>query len=523
MSRRQPVHVSDASPNRSRAHQRFSGQVITPWMLSTHENRFSADVIVIGSGAGGATVAATIAESGKQVILLEEGPGYQAHEYSGNFSGMTSEIMRNGGATVIMGRGPIAYLEGRVLGGSTVLNGGMCWRTPEAVLNAWESRGLDRLAPKRFDPYFEMIEEVINARYQNVGSEGENNHLFRRGAESLGWALQRNKRNQVHCVGTNDCVSGCPTGAKQSTARTWIPRFLKAGGLVITHAQARRIIHRHRKVRGVQVRLMHPMGARRMFVEAPRVVVSCGAVQTPLLLQRSKVTKNPHLGRHFTVHPNAKVAALFDQPVESLRGTHQAWQCTEFHEEGLLLAPGGVPLSVISQCFPLLGSDLTEQMRIAPYIATGGILVDDSVEGYVKAGPFGLDLVRYDISDHDQERFIRGVQLLAQLYFAAGARRVYTPFNAAPALDHPSQISRLTQLRPRVEDTEYFTAHLMGTCRMSARESEGVVDPHGSLWGMDGLFVADASVMPGTIGVNPQVTIMALARLIGESIADGAR
>ena len=511
------------SPSRHNVVDTYSGQVITPWMLSERDQRFSADVIVIGSGAGGATVAATVAESGKRVILLEEGPGYQAREYSGNFSGMTSEIMRNGGATVIMGRGPIAYLEGRVLGGSTVLNGGMCWRTPEEVLSEWAGRGLDHVSPRRIEPYFEMIEEVINARYQDVGSEGENNQLFRKGAESLGWQLQRNKRNQVHCVGTNDCVSGCPTGAKQSTAQTWIPRLLSAGGIVMTHAHVRRVLHRHHKVTGVQVKLMHPLGARRITVEAPRVVVACGAVQTPLLLQRSKVSKNPHLGRHFTVHPNAKVAALFDHRVDSLRGTHQAWQCTEFHEEGLLLAPGGVPLSVISQCFPMLGSDLTEQMRLAPYIATGGILVDDSVEGYVKAGPFGLDLVRYDISDQDQDRFVKGVQRLAQLYFAAGARRVYTPFAEISALDHPSQVSRLSQLRPQVEHTEYFTAHLMGTCRMSARESEGVVDPQGSLWGVDGLFVADASVMPGTIGVNPQVTIMALARLIGEAIADGAR
>ena len=228
MSKHYAVETSNSvSSDAMRSHQ-FSGQIVTPRMLSPSEDRMSADVIVIGSGAGGATVAATVAESGKRVILLEEGPGYQSREYSGNFSGMTSEIMRNGGATVIMGRGPIAYLEGKVLGGSTVLNGGMCWRTPEHILDEWKSRGLEHLSPRLIEPYFEMIEEVINARYQDVGSEGENNHLFRRGAEALGWELQRNKRNQVHCVGTNDCVSGCPTGAKQSTAQTWIPRFLKA-------------------------------------------------------------------------------------------------------------------------------------------------------------------------------------------------------------------------------------------------------------------------------------------------------
>ena len=511
----------DADDQRISPHYN-KGEVLTPMTLGDNEDRLSCDVIVIGSGAGGATAAATIAESGRKVLLLEEGPGYQSSEYSANFTGMTSEIMRHGGATVIMGRSPIAYLEGRVLGGSTVLNGGMCWRTPEEVLNNWVKRGLERLSAKRLDPYFDLVEEVIQARYQNVGSEGENNQIFRRGAEAMGWQLQRNKRNQVHCVGTNDCVSGCPTGAKQSTVMTWIPRLLQAGGHILTHAEVIKIRRRNQRVSGVEVKLRSPLRSRRLVIEAPRVVVACGAVQTPLLLQRSKILKNKHLGRHFTVHPNAKVAALFDAPVNSMKGVHQAWQCTEFHEDGILMAPGGVPLSVIAQCFPLMGSDLTEQMRLAPYIATAGVLVDDSSSGFIKAAPFGIDRIRYDVNDFDQERFIRGVQRLSQLFFSAGARKVYTPFNEVPTLDHPEQIRRLADVSPKVKHTEYFTAHLMGTCRMSTASEEGVVKPNGESWDLPGLFIADASVMPGTIGVNPQVTIMALARLIGESIAEGA-
>jgi choline dehydrogenase-like flavoprotein len=173
---------------------------------------------------------------------------------------------------------------------------------------------------------------------------------------------------------------------------------------------------------------------------------------------------------------------------------------------------------VISQCFPVVGDRLEEQMKLAPYITTGGVLVDDSHAGFVKAAPLGWDRVRYDISDHDQERFIRGVQLMAELYFAAGARKVYTPFATHPTLDHPAQIPSLATARPHVQDTEYFTAHLMGTCRMSARAEQGVVSPRGEVWDAPGLYIADASVMPGTIGVNPQVTIMALARLIGEAL-----
>lgn len=480
--------------------------------------REHVDVIVIGSGAGGACVAATVAEAGKEVLLIEEGSPYQREQYGASFSQMTAEIMRGGGATVIMGRSPIPYLEGKVLGGSTVLNGGMCWRTPPAVLEEWsEKMGLELLSPKRLDPYFDLVEEVIDARYQDLGSEGGNNHAFKRGAEALGWSLQHNKRNQRHCVGTNDCVTGCPTGAKRSTAMTWVPRLLKAGGTILTEAKVKRIIVQSGKVKGVRGILQNGIP---FHLSAKVVVVACGAVQTPLLLQRSKASKNPHIGQHFTVHPNTKVAALFDEPVQSMKGVHQAWQCIEFQQEGLILAPGGVPLSVMSQCFPVVGDHLEEQMKLTPYIATGGILVDDQHAGYVKAGLLGWDHVRYDISDADQQRFIRGVQLLSELYFAAGARRVYTPFAHHPVLEHPSQIPRLTAWAPRVQDTEYFTAHLMGTCRMHSREEGGVVKPTGEVWDTQGLYIADASVLPGTIGVNPQVTIMALARLIGEQLID---
>ena len=497
----------------------FKQEVLTPHHFQ-NETTYQTDYLVVGSGAGGATIACILAEAGKKVMLVEEGGAYQREDYHAHFSGMTSEIMRHGGATVIMGRSPIAYLEGKVVGGSTVLNGGMCWRTPEDVLDIWSNeRLLPHLAPDQMETHFDHVETTIHARYQNKGSEGRNNHVFKEGVSKLKWTWQHNKRNQKHCVGSNECVSGCPTGAKQSTALTWIPRFLKAGGELLTHYKVRSIQSQNGRILGVKGYLLNTTKKSTLFeIKAKNVVISCGAVQTPLLLQRSKLYTSPHLGQHFTVHPNVKVAALFDDPIESMKGVHQAWQCTEFQDEGILLAPGGVPLAVLTQCFQDIGTDLSEQMRLAPYIATGGLLVDDSHSGYVKAGWFGWDHVRYDVNDFDQNRFIRGVQLMAELYFAAGARKIYTPFSTHPTLDHPDQIKRLTEYAPKVEYTEYFTAHLMGTCRMDGRESHGVVDGSGAVYGIQGLYIADASVMPSTIGVNPQVTIMALAKVIGERL-----
>ncbi|MCA9557034.1 MAG: GMC family oxidoreductase [Myxococcales bacterium] len=484
--------------------------------------RIDCDVVVVGSGAGGATTAATLAEAGLRVVVLEEGAAYTTAEYSADIPEMLGKLMRGGGSTVMMGRSPVPYLEGRCVGGTTVVNGGMCWRTPEHVLDAWVTeRRLGHLSAQRLEPYFELVEQVIDARFQDPGSEGGVNDRFKAGADALGWKLSRNRRNQRHCVGSNDCVTGCPSGAKRSTAETWLPRFYAAGGRLFTHMKVERVLTQRGRATGVAGTLLDPYAKRRFRIEARAVVLSCGAIQTPLLLQKNRLGKPcGHVGRHFTIHPNIKMAARFDTPVDSMRGTHQAWQCVEFKEtDGILLAPGAIPLAFMSAVFPSFGPRLAERMRDYRYIATGGILVDDHAEGYVKS-VLGLPIIHYDVTDADQAKFVRAAALMAELYFAAGANEVYTPFHHLPIIESPDAIAKLYAHPPRVQDTEYFTAHLMGTCRMSSHPKAGVVDPNGEMWDVAGLYVADAGTMPGTIGVNPQVTIMALARVIAERLAD---
>jgi len=484
----------------------------------------SADVVVVGSGAGGAAAAATLAESGLEVIVLEEGGYFKTEDYGSNIPEMMGKVMRDGGSTVIMGRSPIPYLEGSCVGGSTVINGGMCWRTPDEVLHEWSERGLDHLSSKALEPHFDHVETTINARYQDPGSQGTCNNLFKKGADAKGWRLSQNKRNQVHCVGSNDCVTGCPSGAKQSTLYSWLPRFFEAGGRLYTRTKVEKIDVKDGRATGVSGILNDPYRRRRFRIRARAVVLSCGAVQTPLLLQKNRLCKPcGHVGEHFTIHPNVKVAALFDDPVDSMRGTHQAWQCTEFVDDGILLAPGAIPTAFMTAIFPSFGQRLAEQMVSARYIATGGILVDDHAEGRIKTLPFGVPYVKYDVTQVDQDKFVRAAGLLAELYFEAGAREVYTAFHDWPVLKSPDEIKVMQQASPSVEATEYFTAHVMGTCRMSARGDDGVVGPDGQAWDVPGLYIADASVLPGTVGVNPQVTIMALAHVIATRLSETLR
>lgn len=498
-----------------------SERVEAPYMLGS-ETEFYVDVVVIGSGAGGSTVASHLAEQGFRTLILEEGKYYTTAENSGDVIGMMGQLMRDGGTTAIMGKSPINYMEGRCLGGTTVLNGGMCWRTPEEVMSEWRTeRKLTGLSSAVMDEIFSEVEETIDARHQDSGSQGGANLAFKKGADALGWHLSHNKRNQEHCVGANDCVTGCPSGAKRSTVFTWLPKFLEAGGRLITGMKVEHLMKKNGRVVGVQGLIDNPYRPKRFTVHARAVVLACGAIQTPLLMQRSGLHRgNPHVGKHFTIHPNVKVAARFDEPVDSMRGTHQAWQCTEFVDEGILLAPGSIPFAFMSLIFPSFGPGLNQSLKDWKYVATGGVLVDDSSSGFIKRGPFGVPNIHYDVTDVDQVKFIKAASKLAELYFAAGANEVYTAFHECPVLRSPDDLSLLHKHPPRIEATEYFTAHLMGTCRMDGRSGHGVVDENGQCTHIENLFIADASVLPGTIGVNPQVTIMALALFIGRRMTD---
>jgi choline dehydrogenase-like flavoprotein len=493
----------------------MSGRILS-YGDTTGDLNIHCDAVVIGSGAGGAAAAAELAEGGLDVVCLEEGPLLTQADLRGDLTDVLTTAMRFAGTTATIGRAPVTYFEGRCVGGTTVFNGGMCWRTPPKALQRWRfEHGLRDFSPSRLEAIFAHVEERVNAREQDPGSEGNNNQVFKDGCDRLGYKVSRNRRNQVHCVGASDCVTGCPTGGKQSTRWTYVPALLRHGGQLYINCKAEKILTERGAAVGVSGRLENPETGqldRRFTVRAAVTVVAGGAIQTPLLLLRNKLCRgNRQVGRNFTIHPNVKVTALFDRSIRLDRGAHQAWQCHEFLDEGILMAPGGVAPAFAAVGFDAFGAEHARIMEDYHLLAAGGVLVDDHASGRVSLGPLGIPLVRYNVTDVDQDKFIRAVSLLAEIYFEAGAKRVFLPFHGAPPLDSIDDIPRMFRSKPRVEDTEYFTAHLMGTCRMDADPARGVVGPSGETHEVKGLFVADASVMPTPIGVNPQETIMALA------------
>jgi choline dehydrogenase-like flavoprotein len=472
-------------------------------------------VVIVGSGAGGATVAAELAEAGVDVVVIEEG-GYHPTESFGTGTGRALRTLyRDAGGGMAVGRPSVLYTEGRCVGGSTVVNGGMSWRTPDRVLRRWaEQEGLREFGERDLDPYFAAIESRLSVGLQDPETIGRDSELFRAGAQSRGWAVVPNRRNQLHCAGTSNCSNGCPTGAKRSMLVTSVPRALALGARLFADCRVDRITRSGARVTGVTGHFVRPGGRRGpgLTVRARAVVVAGGAIQTPALLARSGLRPaSGQLGRNLSVHPNAVVTAFFDQDVTGWQGVHQAFQVREFFDEGLLLTATNLTPPMLAAVLPAYGRELGELMADYNRIVTAGPLVSDTGTGRVRHVPGLGPQVFYQLTDRDATRVARGVELTAEVLFAAGAQRVLLPFTGAPVVRDPAELRRLLARPVPKRSLQLFSIHLMGTARMSEDPRRGVTGSFGEFHGMPGLIVADASLFPGPIGINPMETVIALA------------
>ncbi len=253
------------------------------------------------------------------------------------------------------------------------------------------------------------------------------------------------------------------------------------------------------------------MGAR-LEVRARLVISSCGAIHTPALLHRSGFRPpQKTLGSNLSLHPNVKVVAIFDDEVRGWEGVHQAYQVREFQEQGLVFAAVNIPPSILGMTMPVYGRELGDLMSLYRRTVVAGMLCEDTNTGTVHTLPGGKAIATYQLSDKDAANLVHGTRLLCELLFAAGARRIMLPFHGPGELTSPDDLARI-EAHPIDKSTmEVVTVHLMGTAAMGTDRSRSVCDSDGFVHDADGLMVADASLFPSPIGVNPMVTIQALA------------
>jgi choline dehydrogenase-like flavoprotein len=478
-----------------------------------------ADACVIGTGAGGAPVAKELAEAGLRVAMLEEGERFTAGDMTARPRDMTATLYRDAGQVSTIGNPPILLPLGHSVGGTTLVNSGTCFRTPAAVLELWAREfGLEALTPQALDPFFRRVERILNVAQVPPELAGNNALVAKRGADALGWSGDFIYRNVRGCVGSGVCAFGCPTGAKQHTGETYVPLAWQAGATTYSGCRARRILIERGRAIGVEA---VTAGGGTLRVRTDLVVVACGAIHTPLLLKRNRLGgESGQLGRNLAIHPATAVRALFDEEIDMARGVPQSYFVDEFAADRIMFEGAAGPPDYLAMSLPFSRDRQRELMLRYRNLAQFGLMVSDTSRGSVRLRA-GRPQIRYDLNAEDTAAFKRGIELLTELYWAAGATAVYPPVAGIDELrDGDSRALRERELRPR--DLTLMAFHPLGTARADARPQHGVVDADLKLHGVESLYLADASVVPSSLGVNPQITIMALATRLAFHLAGKA-
>lgn len=482
------------------------------------------DVAIIGSGAGGATVAARLAEAGLRVAILEEGELATREHTQLPLHERARLFYRANGFTFALGLPPIFVPMGCTVGGTTVVNSGTCFRTPDFVLQRWrEQFGVQCLTPDKVEPIFEQIERDLNIQPVPEVVLGGNARALRRGAERLGVRHMPLNRPQRDCHGTGVCALICPRDAKLDMRLTYLPRAQRAGARIYARCRAERVLLENGRAVGVEAQVLdsekRPTG-RFLQIRARAVVVAAGTLYTPLILWRSGV-RHPHLGRHIHLHPSASLFAEMDERVEGWRGVMQSYGVTEWVADGTLIEATFAPLAIGYALHPLpfWGKRHRQLLERAAHLVSVGILTaDETSEGRIHRLPNGAPLLRYRLSPDDQRRILKGMGRAARVLFAAGAQAVYTDLPGAECLRREAELEQLLNRDWHSGHLSLSAYHPAGSCRMGEKPELCPADSFGKVRGIERLWVADASLIPTPTVVNPQVTIMMLAHRVAEAV-----
>ncbi|HEX8791960.1 MAG TPA: GMC family oxidoreductase [Polyangiaceae bacterium] len=469
-------------------------------------------VLIVGSGAGGAITALELAKRGLDVCVLEQGSRWSLDGYGQGSVEAMRRLYRRRGMTPILGKVPIGYVEGACLGGSTEINSGFWHRTPREVLLRWTAQfDLQHASPEDLAPHFDAVEKLLDVGLYK-GPLPRSTEVFARGIEAMGWAAQQVPRTAPGCKSTNACAAGCPTGAKQGMSRRIIPEAEAAGARVITDCTAKLLLTSGTRVTGVLAEVRVDGGRRDLVrIDADHVFLCAGPTETPALLRRSGIKH--HVGDSLRIHPMLKVAAMFPERIDAQDSVLPLLQVKEFWPDisigGAFFTPGHLAM--------LLGDnwlDNRAQMRRYRNMATYYVAVRGSGRGSVRPSFFGdgATVLRYELSHEDEIHLSKGLARLATLLLAAGATEVHPTVQGLPVIRREVEAIRWLDERLPRSALSLTTVHAFSSCPAGERRDRCATDSFGKLQGFDNLYLNDASILPDSPGVNPQGSVMALAR-----------
>ncbi len=489
---------------------------LRPRVVSEGET-IACDVCVVGSGAGGAVAAAELAAAGKGVVVLEKGGNFSEPDFDGREDRGAARLFwdRQLLATDDLG---VSVFAGCTVGGGTVVNWNTSLRLPTEIREEWEALGVDGLGPE-LDEHYAVVERRLDID-RNESERNAQNQVLARGLDALGLEWSVIPRNVKGCGDCGHCGYGCRRGAKQSMPRTYLADATARGAVLIADCEAARVLTERGTAVGVAAAQRRGDGPRRFTVRARAVVLAGGAIGTPAVLLRSGLG-GPEVGRSLLLHPVPAVVAFYDEPIRTWSGVPQSVVSAAFARiDGnygfRLEVPSALP-GVLAAALPWRSAEQHRAlMRRLDHVAAIIPVVRDREAGSVVVDRNGAAILRYRVRGSDAANCARAIVAAAGVHLAAGAREVLSPHTKPIPLARGGDAEAFgREVRRRgvaANRVAIFSAHQMSTARMGRDGAASVADQDGAVRGVKGLWVADASAFPNACGVNPMLTVMAIAR-----------
>lgn len=486
--------------------------------------RLDAEICVVGSGCGGGTAARVLAEAGRDVVVLEEGPDLTGPELTQRDAAMYDQLYMDRGGRATDDQS-ISILQGRALGGGGVINACDVVPIPDGVLDFWRRRfGLSGLTPQALAPHEKAALEDLSANKIAEGQLNRANQLLRAGTEALGLRGAVMTNNRVGCIGLGTCLIGCPANAKQNPRFVSIPKAIDAGARFYLRSRAVRIDYPRDEVKRVQVRTLDPKGYHEQHsfeVRAKIVILAANAIASAQLLLRSGIGTR-HVGQHLSLQPQVPVTAYFKDPVVAFRGIPQAYAVTHYEQsdnreyglwgfriEAIMGTPG-----IVSTLLPYTGMAGKDAMTLYDRVAASLVLVPDFPSGAVRISSTGRPLVRYEHREDHKARLRQGIKVAARIYLAAGAERVLVPVMPPLEIRSNSDLAKVDRLRFDPVTAPLLSAHQQGGVRFATSADDGAADPDARVYGSRDIYVFDSSGFPSSSSTHTMTPIITMSRYL---------
>ncbi len=494
------------------------------WLRQVHRGEewasgdVECEVVVVGTGAGGAVVGRELADRGLAVVFVEEGQHHRRDSFDGSSVRAHQRFYRG---AFSVGNAPMPVFMGRLVGGSTAINGGTSYRTPPWVLERWcEEIGTDDFSVQAMKPYFDRVEEVLEVAPSGPQQIGPIGDVMARGCDKLGWSHYPVRRNAPGCDGSGFCDFGCRTDARRGTNLAYVPPALETGALLLTGLTADHITIEAGRAVGV---VATASNGNKVRVRARAVVLAGGAVPTPLLLLKQDLAnRSGEVGKNLTLHPSAGFSALMPEKIDGHKHIPQGYGCDEFLRQGILIMTAQGDVNIAGVVFPFSGRRLIEAVENLDRTASFALLIRDTSTkaGRVWRSVGGFPAITYNVPQSHADLAHQGMIHTGEMCLAAGATTLFPASLRMQILEGAKDWDRFRKAKLGPADIVWTSYHPLGTCKMGNDPRTSVVGIDHETHDVPGLYVVDGSTVPGPLGVNPQITIMAMATRAAEKIAE---